>query len=219
MAEDKDKDKAKDKGSGGLSLLVIIVLFMGFAAYQREMSPSVSETPVPADSTFDDSPNYTGSADKFSFSYNSTVWTPHERPNQVILLKSKEFPDIQSEVYALGEYIIVGKHALVGAYEKPIPAYQFIQTLSTEENMFEGKPTKVVWETHANVPMLRVEHVNTNAPHTVNYYAFTGDGKSYYQLSFHPYNPGDAASTEYADFIQVVNSFAPHASIIAPANS
>ncbi|MEN9604353.1 MAG: hypothetical protein RJB39_38 [Candidatus Parcubacteria bacterium] len=209
-------DKPTNKGNGSTAFFFILILLIGFAIYQKDVKEGndvqtpISTVPVTATTTIGvttDKTTYKSVAQGFSFSYNSRAWTVHDKNGQIFLLKSKEFPNIESEIYALGEYIIIGKHPVTGN------SFNLVQTLVSQENVYEGTPTKAVWETRANVPMLRIEHVNKDAPHTVHYYLFTMDGKSYYQIGFHPYAPGTAA---YADFMEVVNSFVPDTAVFVP---
>lgn len=147
---------------------------------------------------------YTNTKYGFLFSYPQNLY-PHERANGVILLPTQTFPDIASEIYALGRYVIVSKNPLIGPYERAVTKTQFVQNITTEDNMFEGKPTKVSWERINGIDMLRVEHRNASAPHTLNYYAFSGD--FYYNIQMHPFEGVDMKSQEYVDFMTVVNSF------------
>lgn len=198
MAEDKSNS------SNWFPIVILILLIAGAGNYATR---SNTETPARIPLTNIDSPavrSYTNPQHGFLFSHPDTLFV-HERPNGIILLPSPTFPDIASEVYALGTYIILTKSSMVGPYERVIDKAEFVQNITTEDNMYEGKPTKVTWEKINGLDMLRIEHRNVDAPHTLNYYVFNGG--DYYNIQMHPYNGIDLTSREYLNFMTVVNSF------------
>lgn len=191
-------------------ILILIILIGGagsWSTYTDSVSTSSVDTPavtIPTKKPTGNAVAYTNPKYGFTFSHPNTLFV-HERSNGIILLPSQTFPNISSEVYALGQYVILSKNQLIGPYERTVTKTEFIKNISTEENVFEGKPTKVTWEKINGIDMLRIEHRNPNAPHTLNYYAF--NGSDYYNMQMHPYKGVNMKSQEYVDFMAVVNSF------------
>jgi hypothetical protein len=142
----------------------------------------------------------------FNFEYPDR-WHAYDRSaSSTILLKTAEFPDIASELYALGEQIYVYEVWLVGEYEKPLSAEEYIAIVSESDNMYEGKPTLVRQETVNGQAVTRIEHQNKDLQHTLTYYVTRG--KKLYALNLYPYDIDTAEGLQrYDDFMSVVNSF------------
>lgn len=191
-------------------IVIFIILLAGAGGWSvknnnvSDVTGGIQTPNLPATTTAPNTVSYANTKYGFLFSYPQNLY-PHERANGVILLPTQTFPDIASEIYALGRYVIVSKNPMVGPYERAVTKTQFVQNITTEDNMFEGKPTKVSWEKINGIDMLRIEHRNAEAPHTLNYYAFSGD--FYYNIQMHPFSGVDLKSQEYLDFMTVVSSF------------
>lgn len=219
MADEKPKEKPKNDDWFPIIIFVVLLagasgLIKGGGANQstaetagnaQNQLPSPINTPsTPTTSQVDpDIRAYTDRKYGFTFNYSTSLYV-HERPNGIILLPTFQFPAIQGEMYALGRYIILTKNPLIGPNGQIITRDEFVRNVSTENNMFEGKPTKVSWEKYNNIQMLRVEHRNPNAPQTLNYYVFENGG--YYNIQMHPYAGVDSRSDEYVEFMTVVDS-------------
>jgi hypothetical protein len=206
-----DVPKAAPAASKEWFPILILIILIGGAGSWSTYTDSVSTSPAETSSATTPIKNpatnvvvYANPRYGFTFSHPDTLFV-HERSNGIILLPSQTFPSISSEVYALGRYVILSKNPLIGPYERTVTKTEFIKNISTEENIFEGKPTKVTWEKINGIDMLRIEHRNPNAPHTLNYYAFSGS--DYYNMQMHPYEGVNTKSQEYVDFMRIVNSF------------
>ncbi len=208
---DAPKSAAPTAKQDWIPILVLIILLAGAGGFTKHVNETTDSTPVVATpvvpvatTTVATTYSYTNPKYGFLFSYPTTLFI-HERANGVILLPTQAFPDIASEVYSLGRYVILTKNPMIGPYERTVTKTEFVKNITTEDNMFEGKPTKVTWEKSNGLDMLRIEHMNQNAPHTLNYYVFKGE--NYYNIQMHPYGGVDLGSREYSDFMTVVRTF------------
>ncbi len=226
MADEKPKEKPKS--DDWFPIIIFVVLLAGASGLIKggdTKQPTTQEvqgevqtvSKIPNPINISNTPNTSNSSGvdpdtraytdrKYGFTFNySTGLYVHERPNGIILLPTFQFPVVQGELYALGRYVILTRNPLIGPNGQIITRDEFIRNVSTENNIFEGKPTKVSWEKHNNLQMLRIEHRNVNAPQTLNYYVFI-DGW-YFNLQMYPYNGIDSSSSDYVDFMKIVNSF------------
>jgi hypothetical protein len=197
------------------TVLVGLVSLVGYIVLNKKDTKPINEMPVveaefstPAGSTTattTDWTTYTNAQYGFEFKY-STGWYVYNKYQQTILLKSEEYPEIASEVYALGDQIVVRKETLLGAWGKKISVSEFLNNVSTQSSEYEGGVTLVKKEKINGLEMLRVEHTEKDFQPTVTYYISKGD--SVYRIHLFPYrkeSPEDIK--DYNDFLEIVQSF------------
>ncbi len=141
-------------------LIAGIILGIVFIAASAFMLNRKTDTSLPV--------QYTDAASRISFEYPSSTWHLFKKGNAIMLLKQSVFPDIQSEIYALGDQMIVWIGPLQDYHNKPttIDAYMANEL---QENAFTGKPTAHTIETRSGIRADRVEHANPQSPHTLDY--------------------------------------------------
>ncbi len=195
-----------------VTVLMVLVSLVGYVLLNKKETKPINETPATeaesstgAVSETADWKTYANTQYGFEFKY-STGWYVYDKYQQTILLKSEEYPEIASEVYALGDQIVVRKETLLGAWGKKISVSEFLNNVSTQSSEYEGGVTLVKKEKINGLEMLRVEHTEKDFQPTVTYYISKGD--SVYRIHLFPYrkeSPEDIK--DYNDFLEIVQSF------------
>lgn len=206
------------KGSSNVVLVVVLTILVLLIAYivvyKREpkisnedvLVENTEQTVVPTDSaTTNNWKTYTNTEYGFEFQYPLS-WYAHNKNGRIILLKSKVYPEIASETYALGDQIIVRKETLLGAWNKKMSVDEFLNIVSTEFSEYEGKVTLVKKEKINGFDMLRVEHTQKGSQSTVAYYVSAGG--NVYTIYLFPYRKETSSDNQNnEDFLEVVQSF------------
>lgn len=193
-------------------IIAAIVLGGGYAAYRYHnyQQPTTGNLQQKTETSVDTNnwKTYRNEKYEFEFKYPSS-WYLHDRDtfkgNFVVLLKTEDFPNIESESYALEHQITVGVNNMKGAYDKKLTQEEYIQDISSD-NDYTGKPTSIKWVKINKFNMFRVEHKNENMFHTLSYYYFN-DGKVF-NFYLYPFSDSDMNSlSDFEDFEKMVTTF------------
>lgn len=141
----------------------------------------------------------------YSFEYPKGWYVYDDKvKNFLILLKTEKLVHVATEIYALGEQIIVNKFETPDTYSSAID-YLEENVFSVEYgDGYEGSPTKVLKENINGREVFRVEHSNVNSIPTMYYYFIKG--RTIFTIKLYPYRK-DEIDPNYDDFMSIVNSF------------
>ncbi len=141
----------------------------------------------------------------YSFEYPKDWYVYDDNvKNLLILLKTEKLVHVASELYALGEQMIIYKIEIPDSYSDAMD-YLDKNVFSSEfGDGYEGSPTKVLKENINGMEAFRVEHSNVNSIPTLYYYFI--NERTIFTIRLYPYRKNEL-DPNYDDFISIVNSF------------
>lgn len=141
----------------------------------------------------------------YSFEYPKGWYVYDDKVKKfLILLKTEKLVHVASEIYALGQQMIIHKSEIPDEYVNAVDYLDKNVFSADYGDGYEGDPTKVLKENINGREAFRVEHSNINSI-SVLYYYFIKE-RTIFTIKLYPYKK-DELDSNYDNFMSIVHSF------------